>query len=205
MFQEVRITEQDKQDKQERIINAAYQVLAEKGYDEASTKEIARVAGVAQGLISYYFSSKDLLFAEVFRRESERYCESLSFIRSHGEQPLTVDALKSALNVPKSRAEQNPSWIKLRYELFALGLRNPAVSGSIKDTLASKRAHLAELIESVSKLPEEHARKLAPILLSVFDGLGLQKLCDDDFDYDGAYDTLAEMIDAYLRAVRQKD
>lgn len=189
-------------DKQERIIAAAYQVLAEKGYDEASTKEIARAAGVAQGLIGYYFSSKDLLFAEVFRRESERYCESLSFIRSHGEEPLTVDGIKSALSVPKSRAESNPSWIKLRYELFALGLRNPAVSGSIKETLARKRAHLTELIESVSKLPEEHSRKLAPILLSVFDGLGLQRLCDEDFDYEGAYDTLATMIDAYLKAIQ---
>ncbi|MDQ0116167.1 TetR/AcrR family transcriptional regulator [Paenibacillus harenae] len=190
-------------DKQERIIAAAYQVLAERGYDEASTKEIARAAGVAQGLIGYYFSSKDLLFAEVFRRESERYCESLSFIRSHGEEPLDIDSLKSALSVPKSRAEDNPSWIKLRYELFALGLRNPAVSESIKDTLASKRTHLTGLIETVSKLPEEHSRSLSPILLAVFDGLGLQRLCDKDFDYDGAYDTLATMIYAYLQTIKK--
>lgn len=191
------------QDKQQRIIDAAYQVLAERGYDEASTKEIARVAGVAQGLIGYYFSSKDLLFAEVFRRESERYCESMSFIRSQGEQPLNEESIKAALSVPKSRAEDNPSWIKLRYELFALGLRNPAVSGSIKNTLESKRTHLTELIESVSKLPEEHSRKLAPILLSVFDGLGLQKLCDEDFDYDGAYETLAAILSAYIQSIQK--
>ncbi|MBD2869867.1 TetR/AcrR family transcriptional regulator [Paenibacillus arenilitoris] len=190
-------------DKQERIIAAAYKVLAERGYDEASTKEIARAAGVAQGLIGYYFSSKDLLFAEVFRRESERYCESLPFVRRHGEQPLDLGSLKSALSVPKSRAEDNPSWIKLRYELFALGLRNPAVSDSIKDTLASKRAHLTELIETVSKLPEEQSRALAPILLSVFDGLALQRLCDKEFDYDGAYDTLAAMIHAYLQTLQK--
>ncbi|MDT3425893.1 AcrR family transcriptional regulator [Paenibacillus forsythiae] len=190
-------------DKQQRIIDAAYQVLAEKGYDEASTKEIARVAGVAQGLIGYYFSSKDLLFAEVFRRESERYCESLPFIQSHSDGPVNEEKVKSVLSVPKSRAEENPSWIKLRYELFALGLRNPAVSGSIKDTLASKRAHLAELIESVGKLPEEHSRALAPILLSVFDGLALQLLCDDAFDYDGAYDTFAAMIAAYVKSVQK--
>lgn len=194
-------------DKQQRIIDAAYQVLAERGYDEASTKEIARVAGVAQGLIGYYFSSKDMLFAEVFRRESERYCESLSFVRSQGDKPLSEESVKAALSVPKSRAEDNPSWIKLRYELFALGLRNPAVSGSIKSTLESKRNHLTDLIASVSKLPEEHSRRLAPILLSVFDGLGLQKLCDEEFDYDGAYETLASILFVYVQSIqnRQKE
>ncbi|MFD1957276.1 TetR/AcrR family transcriptional regulator [Paenibacillus thailandensis] len=189
-------------DRQKKIIDAAYQVLAEKGYDQASTKEIARVAGVAQGLIGYYFSSKDMLFAEVFRRESEKYCESLSFMKRKDEAPPTGDIIQSALNVPKSRAEENPSWVKLRYELYALGLRNPAVSGSIRDTLASKRNHLAELIESVGNLSPERSKALAPILLSVFDGLGLQKLCDEDFDYDGAYDTLAAMIGAYIRSVQ---
>lgn len=189
------------QDKQERIISAAYQVLAEKGYDQASTKEIAKVAGVAQGLISYYFSSKDLLFAEVFRRESERYCESVGFIRSQGDRPLTSEAVKAALSVPKSRAEEHPEWIRLRYELFALGLRNPAVSSSIKDTLASKRAHLTGLIEAAGRLPKKHSEKLAPILMSVFDGLGLQMLSDRDFDYEGAYETLAAMLEAYIKSV----
>ncbi|WP_223069159.1 TetR/AcrR family transcriptional regulator [Paenibacillus caui] len=189
-------------DKREKIIEAAYQVLAERGYDEASTKEIARTAGVAQGLIGYYFSSKDLLFAEVFRRESEKYCESLAYIKSYGEQQLTLDGIKSILKVPKSKTADHPALVKLRYELFALGLRNQAVSGSIKETLASKRAHLTSLIEAVSNLPEEHSRRLAPILLAAFDGLALQRMCDDEFPYDEAYDTLAVMIDSYLKAIK---
>lgn len=190
-------------DKQERIIAAAYQVLAEKGYDEASTKEIARVAGVAQGLIGYYFSSKDLLFAEVFHRESERYCDSMPALRMLGEAPLTAETVRSALNVPKARAEEDPSWIKLRYELFALGLRNPAVSDNIKETLARKREHLSDLVQMIGNLPEIHARRLAPILLSVFDGLGLQKLCDEKFDYNEAYDTLSAMLFAYVKHVSE--
>jgi len=160
---------------------------------------------VAQGLINYYFASKDLLFAEVFRRESEKYCDSLSYIKDQAKRPLDVDAIKSMLDVPKARSLDNPSWVKLRYELFALGLRNPSVSGSIKDTLARKRAYLAELIESVGSLPEEHANALAPILLAAFDGLGLQINCDPDFDYEKAYDTLALMIDSYIKAVRKRE
>lgn len=189
------------QEKREKIIQAAYQVLAEKGYDAASTKEIARAAGVAQGLIGYYFANKDMLFAEVFRRESDRYCESLPFIREQGNREVGADAIRAALSVPKSRAEDDPSWIKLRYELYALGMRNEAVSANIRETLERKRRHLTELIQVVGKLPEAKARSLAPILLAVFDGLGMQRLCDEDFDYDGAYEALADMLDAYVTRV----
>ncbi|UUZ79144.1 TetR/AcrR family transcriptional regulator [Paenibacillus sp. P26] len=190
-------------DKREKIIAAAYQVLAEKGYDQASTKEIARAAGVAQGLINYYFPSKDLLFAEVIRAESERYCESLSFLQSKGREKLSEESLKEALEVPKSRAVNDPSWIRLRYELFALGMRNPAVSESLKTTLAGKREHLTRLIGEIAHLPEEQARPLASILHVVFDGLGFQKLSDPAFDYEGAYDTLAAMLDSYLKTLHK--
>ncbi len=46
------------QDNRSQIVLAAYQLLAEKGYDSATMKEIAGVAGVAPGLIHYYFESK---------------------------------------------------------------------------------------------------------------------------------------------------
>lgn len=192
------------QEKRERLIEAACKVLAEKGYDQASTKEIANEAGVAQGLIGYYFQSKDMLFAEVFQREYVKYCQSMSKLKNQADQPLTPELIRNVLNVPKSRAVDNPSSIKLRYELYALGLRNPAVSDTIQSTLDRKRAHLAELIESIGKLTEEDARKLAPILLSVFDGIGLQQLCDDRFDFEGAYDTLANMIDAYVKSISKQ-
>ncbi|MGP7818605.1 TetR/AcrR family transcriptional regulator [Niallia sp. 01092] len=191
-------------DKKEKIIQAAYEVLAEKGYDKASTKEIARVAGVAQGLINYYFSSKDLLFAEVFQNESEKYCKSLSYIKSYGEKELSIQSLKEVLDVPKKRVLNDPAWIKLRYELYAIGLRNPTVSESMKKTLAGKREHLFKLIEEVTHLPEEQARPLGSILLAVFDGLGLQRLSDPEFDYDAAYDTLAMLLCSYLKNVSKK-
>jgi AcrR family transcriptional regulator len=113
-------------DKRNRIIAAAYNVLSEKGYDKASTKEIANTAGVAQGLINYYFPSKDLLFAEVFRRETEKYCKSLDGLIAVEGRPLNLESISGLLEIPKSRALKEPEWLRLRYELFAIGLRNDA-------------------------------------------------------------------------------
>lgn len=51
-------------DRRAQVLNGARTVFAEKGYHRATTKEIARAAGVAEGTIYLYFQTKgDLLLA----------------------------------------------------------------------------------------------------------------------------------------------
>lgn len=45
-----------------KIFNTAVKLFAEKGYDNASTEEIAAVAGVAKGSLYYHFSKKEDIF-----------------------------------------------------------------------------------------------------------------------------------------------
>src|SRR5215218_4996206 len=56
----------------ERIVLAALDQLAEGGYSSASVQAVARRAGVATGSVYRHFPSKGELFAEVFRRASQR-------------------------------------------------------------------------------------------------------------------------------------
>jgi AcrR family transcriptional regulator len=191
-------------DKRDRIIAAAYEVLSEKGYDKASTKEIASTAGVAQGLINYYFPSKDLLFAEVFRRETEKYCKSFGDFKEFGDKPLTPEVLGEILDFPKSRAIEDPDWFRLRYELFAIGLRNDKALETLKEMLSTKRKHISDLVKSVTGFPQEHSESLASILYAVIEGLGMQKVADPDFRYDEAYEMLAGMLGAYYEMLNKK-
>jgi len=46
----------------ERIVEAALEAFAEKGFRGASTRDIATRAGTNQGLITYHFQSKDALW-----------------------------------------------------------------------------------------------------------------------------------------------
>lgn len=52
----------------DRIVAAAVRAFARRGYEAASTREIARAAGVEQGLLTYHFPSKD----ELWRAAAER-------------------------------------------------------------------------------------------------------------------------------------
>jgi AcrR family transcriptional regulator len=46
----------------ERILSAALSAFAERGFEGATTREIAAAAGVPQGLIAYHFESKQALW-----------------------------------------------------------------------------------------------------------------------------------------------
>jgi AcrR family transcriptional regulator len=65
-------TEQRKAEARERIVAAAMDQLAEGGYASATMQAVAKRAGVATGSVYRHFPSKSDLFAEVFRRASQR-------------------------------------------------------------------------------------------------------------------------------------
>jgi AcrR family transcriptional regulator len=52
----------------ERILTAALEVFAEKGYEAASLSDVTERAGVSRGLVTYYFTSKLRLAAELLDR-----------------------------------------------------------------------------------------------------------------------------------------
>jgi AcrR family transcriptional regulator len=52
----------------ERILAAALEVFAEKGYEAASISDVTQRAEVSRGLVTYYFASKQLLAAELLDR-----------------------------------------------------------------------------------------------------------------------------------------
>jgi AcrR family transcriptional regulator len=59
-------------DKRKDIMQAALELIAERGFHDAPMAEIADKAGVAAGTIYRYFENKDLLIAELHRELEER-------------------------------------------------------------------------------------------------------------------------------------
>ena len=63
--------------RREQILGAATRVFAEKGFRRATTREVAREAGVSEGTIYNYFEDKDALLMAILDRlnETERRAE----------------------------------------------------------------------------------------------------------------------------------
>ena len=58
------------EDRREQIIDAAMRVFAQKGFSNATNKDIAREAGITPGLIYYYFESKEALLYAILEARS---------------------------------------------------------------------------------------------------------------------------------------
>jgi AcrR family transcriptional regulator len=89
----------------ERIVAAALDQLAEGGYASSSVQAIARRAGVATGSVYRHFPSKGDLFAEVFRRASQREIDVLAEV---GRDLPVADRLATWVEVFARRALAAP-------------------------------------------------------------------------------------------------
>lgn len=58
--------------KSEHILAVAERLIAEKGFEATSVREIARNAGVNIAMISYYFGSKEKMLEKIFEQRLER-------------------------------------------------------------------------------------------------------------------------------------
>jgi AcrR family transcriptional regulator len=181
-------------DRRARIVDAAFRVLAEQGYAAASIKTIARAAGVAPGLVHYYFASKEDLLIEVLRNVARGRRMALdSFM--HAKRPDRAAALlRDALR----NIHQQPNGYRLRFELFALGLRDPALQPGTRDLLEGGRTAIGGFLAELGD--PELARPLASVMLAALDGLALQHLLDPEFDLDQAVAVLTRMQQAVLNS-----
>jgi AcrR family transcriptional regulator len=72
-------------DTRDRIVAAALEVFAERGFEGARTRDIAARARVNQGLITYHFASKDMLWKaaadRIFARLGEDFGSRLEALR----------------------------------------------------------------------------------------------------------------------------
>jgi len=71
-------TEARRAEVRERIIRAAWDLIAHGGYAEARVAAVAKRAQVATGTVYRHFPSKAELFAEVFRRASQREVDAMA-------------------------------------------------------------------------------------------------------------------------------
>ena len=115
-------------------------------------------------------------------------------MRKLGDTVPIAQLPEAALNAARQRVDQEPQWYRLRFELFALGLRNPVFLPVLGELLAFIRQMLVEPLKSFTNRDEKRAQALAAIVLACLDGLALQQLAQPEAELAGAYDLLLEFI-----------
>ena len=101
----------------ERLLDAAEQLFAQRGFHGVSLRDITQMAGVDVALVSYHFGSKRALFAAVFERRAEVLNEErLELLEEVRRAALpgapTVEAIVNAFTHPllDRSARGGPGW-----------------------------------------------------------------------------------------------
>ncbi len=170
-------------DRHQEILDAAAQVITERGLAETRISDVAEAAGVSPGLILYYFESKDRLLAEALTYSNDQF-----FLRTSREirrMPSAREKLGHVidLSVPGylpeyGRLDEWALWI----EVWVRSLRDPQMAKDREILDQRWRQSIADIIragQASGEFPAGDADELALRLGSLIDGLAIQVIMND--------------------------
>jgi AcrR family transcriptional regulator len=130
-----------------KLIEAAAQVFAEKGYDRAGVQEISRRAGLTTGAIYGRFAGKaELLQAAIESRTTD---ELDDLFASHAFDGRATDILRVVgSHLVATPPEVDHEEGALLLEAFIAARRDAEVRESIQKLIEERAASLAELVEA---------------------------------------------------------
>jgi len=145
------------------IVRAAHELIAHGGYREAQVAAVAARAGVATGTVYRHFPSKAELFAEVFRRASQREVDATRAAAEAAAGPAQLQIAAAA----EAFARRALRGRRLAWALLAEPV-DPAVE---VERLAFRRAYAANFAELLrggvvaGELPAQNVELVAAALV----------------------------------------
>lgn len=124
-----RVVPEYKEEAKGRILEAANQIFAEKGYRQATMDDVAKKIGVSKGALYLYFASKEELFEEICRTEPLGLKEILYSTFNEKRKPL-----ESASEFFDAMMKRYGSNLGLGFEIFSEASRNPSLRRVLKKT-----------------------------------------------------------------------
>jgi AcrR family transcriptional regulator len=165
----------------DHLLDAAAQVLAERGFHGASLDEVAAAAGFTKGAVYSNFKNKEDLFLALLERYWIRESEALHQALASEIPPES--RLSDFVSLIRDQLTQAPgTWPALYLEFCVYALRNPqarerlaqlndAIVESVARIIESERARWG--IES-----DEPPKQLAIIIEAFFRGVGIMRALD---------------------------
>jgi TetR/AcrR family transcriptional regulator, repressor for uid operon len=131
------------EDTRERLLDAAAEVFAERGYERAGVAEIARRAGLTTGAIYSRYSGKaELLLDAIDQRTHDAIRQLLGGGGAAGRGTAVLEALGTHLVDPTPDPGQD-----LLFEAFVAARRDPHVAAMLRRRVEDQDARLAKLVE----------------------------------------------------------
>jgi AcrR family transcriptional regulator len=143
-----------------RLLEAAVELIAEKGWEATSAAEIGRRAGYSRAMVHARYGSKDAILDKLFTTEYEKklspvtdpgstgLAQALAHIdritQLHTEDPELLRAIfVLTFEAAKAKSQAHPyirMWLKRAADTVGDGLRNGIADGSVRRDVDVERA-----------------------------------------------------------------
>lgn len=189
-------------DTRRRLIEAAGELFAERGYGEASVALIGERAGTSRGLVNHHFGTKENLLWAVVEDYEMRWEYEIVVPAIAGKRGLA--ALRAIIDAHLRTARKNPEGTRLLYRLMGEAL-DP--SRGLADRFAGLHARWRELgrnwwDEAVADGdidPAIDREANASLIIGSIRGVTFDWLiAPESFDLEAAYEQQWQMLVSYL-------
>lgn len=173
-----KVTQEHADARRQQIIDAAYRCFAQKGFHQASMRDICAEAGLSAGAIYTYFKSKEDIIEASFAFDYQR---SLPLFDNAAKAPDPMAAIDELIDVfiagLQSAAELGADRVNIQG--WGEALVNPRLMSPLRESIQGFPKLLARLIRRAQKAgaidPKIDAEAAGQLILSTYLGLYLQK------------------------------
>lgn len=175
---------QQSEEKINHILEATLIVLSKKGYENTTINEVADAAGIARGLLHYYFKDKEDLVAKAltfgFGPMWDSSVGSLTTARS------TEQLVDNMIAVLKKNVKENPDFSALLFEMWVSGRRSAKIRKVFSDGLNEAIDRLKKLLQLASSVglikvsDSSEFEGLVRLILAMYHGLAIQLLTNPE-------------------------
>lgn len=160
------------QEVRQRLLDAAAELIAERGWAAVSTRAVAQRAGLAAGLVHYHFTSVQALLSQAAIAVMHRTVAEVDpMLAGVGDPDDLVDALAGSLE----EFTGTDSMSVLFVETYLAATRDPELRACVAEVITKFRARLGTRLAELGVAEPEGA---AAVLGAAMDGLVLQRALD---------------------------
>jgi AcrR family transcriptional regulator len=190
------------EDTRTALLQAAKELVLERGYAGASVRELSAASGTNLGAVNYHFGSREKLLNQAI----------LEFFLEWGERVGQIDVSPDAGPLEQLAARARPTLDGIgeaqpHFVVFLEGLlaarRSPELHSELAEHYARQRELAGGFIRATAtgrELPARMVDVIASYMLAVADGLQLQALLDPEAVPSG--DELAALYEGLAAATR---
>jgi AcrR family transcriptional regulator len=167
----------------ERILQAACELIAERGIGGARIAQIAKAAGVSTALVHYHFRTREVLLAETLDYAFDlTSAVRLRPAREHGEAGSAAKRLADVVEQSLPTTDPGRREWQLWAELWLGAARDPSLRPIAAQMYTRYRTWIATAIAegvAAGEFAPVDPMKTADLAMAVIDGLGLRVLLGD--------------------------